>query len=124
MRSFVSVGVALLATLWLSGVAAAFPGGAELEILSLEGTVTSQQIEKKGKDGEVVTATVYVLESDGKQIKLPEAKVKGGQEPAYQLADFVGAEVKIAAHGVTKRGKDGGSQIYVHRITSIEKVEA
>ena len=132
MRTTSMVTMMLAAAVMLAAVATLHAGkdkdkkGKSPELVSLElaGTVDTEDIEKKGKDGSVKTITIYFLKSNGEHILLPEAKKsKNGEPPAYKLSDFVGAKVNVTAKGFTAPLKKGGTKTHVHSITAIKRVE-
>ncbi len=93
----------------------------ELSNLVLTGTVASEQVEKKSKDGGSRTVTVYYLTSTDGKVFLPQAHSKKKGEPAaYNLANFVGRAVRVTAKGISAPNKKGGKYIHVKHITAIE----
>ena len=95
----------------------------ELTELSLTGKVSSEQVEKRGKDGTAKTYTVYYLNTDDGKIALPQPhSKKKGEAPPFQLLTFVNANVKVSAKGFTKPSKKGGTYTHIHQIVSIERL--
>lgn len=95
----------------------------ELTDLTLTGKVTSEQVEKKGKDGSTNTYTVYYLNTDDAKIALPQPRSKKkGETPPFELSTFVNANVKVSAKGFTRPSKKGGTSTHIHQIVSIERV--
>ena len=85
-----------------------------LQDLTLTGKVTSETITR-----------YYLTDASGAKVPLPgpNAGKKGAAEaPAINLADYVGATVKVTAKGTETVSKKGGTTTNVTTIISIEKV--
>lgn len=92
-----------------------------LQDLKLEGIVA--KVEKQTKDGK--TAVGYELTTaDGQKVRLPAAKPKKNEAPAYNLDEFAGANVAVSGKGVQQPGRNGKVKTQLKQIVSIEKVGA
>lgn len=91
----------------------------ELKEITVSGTVAkSEGQDKKGNPLVGFTLTT----DDGTVVKLPKpAKPAKGAAPALNLADYVGAKVKVTGMGYEKEAK-GKKVIGLQKITNIEKL--
>ena len=98
---------------------------AKLEALTLTGTLASEEVEKKTKDGGTISMTVYYVQTGEEKVMVPAPRSKKkGEEPVIKLADFAGAKVTIIARGYKSKGKDGAERTHVHQITDIRRIAA
>ena len=97
---------------------------ANLETVTLTGTLVSETKEKT-KDGVSKQYTLYFVSTENGKVHVPQPKpAKKGESPAFDLADFDGANVKITAQAHVKQGKNGAKAIYVVNVTDIARVSA
>ena len=97
----------------------------ELQSLTLTGQLVSQEKEKKSKDGQVSTITVYYVSTEAGKVHVPQPKAPKGETTAIELADYEGATVTISAQGYLKKScKEGEMITHIDHVTNIQRVDA